>query len=257
MNLFRRWRLKRQPRPPTTEALLHSENVLLTPGPEKKTTWPNPEASIGLRSINIDGRQCWEVRGPALAAMESLSGKVTNLLNSNQELPNKSDPKACTVSFNMWMIGYEPKSAEPTVVFSSRSASQRAAAKTLLKDSKLLDPYPGVKIKTLDRIPAVYHVKDFSRANFDENMENDIFVMDSTRGPCGSSITVGDQRHATLGGIITINGLYYGVSAQHIRYKIQVEDGESVPLRFDEDSDTEADDFVQITSQRKSCEEPL
>ncbi len=44
--------------------------------------------------------------------------------------------------------------AEPTLVFSSKSRRKRRHAKALLKDSKLLDAYPGVRVKTQEKMPA-------------------------------------------------------------------------------------------------------
>ena len=54
------------------------------------------------------------------------------------------------------MIGSKPESSSPTIVFISESPRQRALAKALLKASKLLDRYPGLRIKTIDRMPAIY-----------------------------------------------------------------------------------------------------
>ena len=196
----------------------------------KNSTWPDPEQSIGKECLSICGMRCWLPIGPALAAFEVLSKDLQDLLDKHKDALKQGEPKPRAISFNMWMTGSKPETSSPTIVFSSRSPRQRAFANALLKDSKLLDQYPGVRIKTWDRMPAIYQAGSqdpesigITRGSTD-NIPNDgseeaIYMFDDSRGSCSALIAFGSLRLAPMGGIILINGTYYGISAQHSRYE--------------------------------------
>ncbi len=235
----------------------------------KNSAWPDPEQSIGKECLSISGLRCWLPIGPALVAFEILSKDLQALLDKHKDALKQGEPKPRAISFNMWMTGSKPESSSPTIVFSSKSPRQRAFAKALLKDSKLLDQYPGVRIKTLDRMPAIYQAgsqqPDTIETTCDstDNVPNDgseeaIYMVDDSRGSCGALIAFGRLRLATMGGILLINGTYYGISAQHGRYEFLEEPEDAInegnSLCFDHDSDTEnydLDNLVEITSSGK------
>ena len=235
----------------------------------KNSTWPDPEQSIGKECLSISGLRCWLPIGPALAVFEVLSKDLQDLLDKHKDALKQGEPKPRAISFNMWMTGSKPESSNPTIVFSSKSRRQRAFAKALLKDSKLLDQYPGVRIKAWDRMPAIYQAgsqePDTIKTTSDstDNVHNDdseeaIYMVDDSRGSCGALIAFGRLRLATMGGILLLNGTYYGISAQHGRYEFleEPEDAtnEGNSLWFDDDSDTEDYDLnnlVEITSSGK------
>ena len=246
---------------------------------QKGSVWPDPEQSIGEECeecLSIGGLKCWEPIGPALAAFEVLSKDLQDLLGKHKDALKQGEPMPRGISFNMWMIGSKPESSTPTIVFSSKSLRQRAFAKALLKDSKLLDQYPGVRIKTLDRMPAIYRAGSPEPDNIemafdriddvhnDHSEEEAVYMVDSSRGYCGALIAFGRLRLATMGGILFINGTYYGISAQHGRYDFLDGPGDATnednSLCFDDDSDTEDSDLenlVEITSRGKHRSLPL
>ena len=121
-----------------------------------KPIWPEPELSIDRECPIINGLRCWQVKGPALVAMNDLCAPIAQLLDKHCEALEQGEPKPRAIAFNMWMVGSSPQSAHPTIIFSSKSLRQRTFAKALLKESHLLDKYPGMRIKTLDRVPAIY-----------------------------------------------------------------------------------------------------
>ncbi len=103
---------------------------------------------------------------------------------------------------------------EPTLVFSSKSRRKRRHAKAL-KDSKLLDAYPGVRVKTQEKMPAVYNAAVHDAEELPETFsENDIYLVNSPGGAGGSLIALGASKLATMGIVIEINGAYYGTSPQ-------------------------------------------
>ena len=235
----------------------------------KKSTWPDPEQSIGKECLSIGGLRCWLPIGPALAAFEVLAKDLQDLLDKHKDALKNGEPKPRAISFNMWMTGSKPEASSPTIVFSSKSRRQRFTAKALLQDSKLLDQYPGVRIKTWDRMPAIYQAKpqkpdtiETTRDSTDDvsndSSEEAIYMVDDSRGSCGALIAFGNWRLTTMGGILLINGTYYGISAQHGRYgvlkKTQNAPNESNSLCFDDDSDTEdsdSDNLIEIASRGK------
>lgn len=149
----------------------------------KKVIWPEPEQSTGEGVKEISGLRCWLPVGPAFEVMEALSPFIFELLNKHKDTLKHGEPKPRAFSFDMWMLGPAPGSANPTPVFSSKSRRQCTFAKALLKDSKLLDGYPGMRIKTWDKIPAVHRAgpQDTDTA-FDDDSDNGIYMVDDSRG---------------------------------------------------------------------------
>lgn len=177
------------------------------------------------------------------------------MLDNHQEILEQGELKPRAVSFHMWMIGSVASAANPTIVFSSKSRRQRTFAKVLLKESKLLDNYPGITIKTLDKAPAVYQAADSKLEFDDEEISNDgIYMVDDSRGVCGCLVAFGSSRLATMGGIILIDNVHYGISAQHARFNYTRErqcltsEPADAPC-FDDDSDSEYSDLIESTSR--------
>ena len=236
----------------------------------KNPAWPDPEQSIGKECLSIGDLRCWLPIGPALTAFEVLAKDLQKLLDDHKDDLKQGEPKPRGMSFKMLMTGSKPESSNPTIVFSSKSLRQRAFAKALLKDSKLLDQYPGVKIKTWDRMPAIYRAGSqepdtidttediIDDVHNDDSEEEAVYMVDKSRGSCGALIAFGHSRLATMGGTLLINGTHYGISAQHGRYKFLGEPDDAAnednPLCFDDDSETEDSDLenlVEITSKGK------
>lgn len=216
--------------------------------------WPAPEDSVGSKCQNVGSLVAWEVIGPALEVMEKLTVEIGALLEKHKDSLEHSEDKPRTISFNMWMVGSQPTCAVPTLVFSSKSRRKRRYAKALLKDSKLLDAYPGVKVKTLEKMPAVYNAAVHNAGELPDTFsENDVYLVKSPGGACGSLIALGASKLATIGIVIEINGAYYGTSAQHSRFDYFVEQespaAEGQVCNFDEDSDYDEDELVEVTSR--------
>ena len=228
-----------------------------------KPSWAEPELSIDRECPTINGLRCWQVRGPALAAMNELCIPIAQLLDKHCEALEQGEPKPRAVAFNMWMVGSSPHSAHPTIVFSSKSLRQRSFAKALLKESHLLDKYPGMKIKTLDKVPAVYQAEGVLLQNTLDHHHNEenahfdtgVYLIDDSRGACGALITFGKTKRATMGAILLLDGLEYGISVQHARPDFP---HDIIPLNecatppcfdIDDDSDDESLGLVEITSK--------
>ena len=222
----------------------------------KKEIWPNAAQSVSQPdqpSLRLGMLNCWEVTGPALEVLNDLRLDIQALLDNNKDEIERGEAKPRRVSFNMFMVGLQPQSANPVIVFISKSSRQRNYAKTLLKHSRLLDKHPSIRIKTLNKQPPEPRaVPSESEHHYTEDDENGVFLIDGTRGHCGAKIAIGRERLARMGGVLLINGNYYGITAQHTRFEASTEPDDSVdsePLCFDEDSDDEHMASVEITSK--------
>ena len=221
----------------------------------KKAPWPEPEKSIGRPcSQKIRGTHCWEVVGPALDLMEELSPSIKQLLEDNQEILEQGEDRPRVVAFNMWMEGSRPSSAEPIIVFSSKSRRQRSCAKALLKQSDLLVEYPGIRIRTLDTMPAIYKAANgVPRINATSKDNTNVYVFGQRRRSCGELISFGNSRFTTLTLTLAIDGVMYGMTAQHARfdYLQEPQSPTSVDdvLAFDDESEDEDNDMDTVTSR--------
>ena len=221
----------------------------------KRPDWPNAELSIDKECPSIDGLRCWQVKGPALAVMETLCEPLAEILAKHCESLEQGEPKPRALSFHMWMMGKTPESAYPAIVFSSKSRKQRIFAKALLKESHLLDQHPGVRIRTLDKVPATFCAETSDTVS--SGVADDaVYMIDGSRGACGALLAIGQTKLATMGGVLLIDGYECGISVQHIRWQLSQEtlkeDDSCLPPCFDYDSDEEDIGMVDITSRGKS-----
>ena len=246
------------------EALQARRPTLRNPMPlffdPKKPVWPNPELSIDHESPSINGLRCWQVKGPARVAMGTLSMPIAQLLDKHCESLEQGESKPRAMSFTMWMVGTSPRNASPTIIFSCKSRRQRVFAKALLKDSRLLDPYPGVKIKTLDKTPAVYYAGNIIDTNDDiENtLDDGIYLVNSPHGTCGALISFGQAKRATMGAVLLLDGSQYGITVQHARPDHCTGEPTSAdctesPCFDDDDEDEEDFGLVELTSTGMRC----
>ena len=203
--------------------------------------------------MNFKGTQCWEAVGPAGDARNKLCPHIKELLENNEELLEQGEEKPRGVCFNMWMEGKNPAKSQPIIVISSKSRRQRTRAKELLKQSQLLEEYPGIKIKALEKQPAIYSAGGQEENAVQGDTLNDIYIHNQSSDACGAPISFGGSRLATLMGVVMIGSVYYGLTAQHARFR-RLEDVGCAPnkdevLAFDDDSDDSDEDDAEITSK--------
>ena len=204
----------------------------------------------------MKGTVCWETVGPALEIMQKLSPSIKKLLEDNQELLEQGEDRPRVVAFNMLMEGSKPSSAQPIIVFSSKSRRQRTYAKALLKQSGLLAEYPSIQLRTLDKMPAVYQAADEGQSSdVAEKDDKNVYIFDQSNADCGALISFGSSKLATLTAVFRIGFRWYGLSAQHARFKYPQEPRSPTTtdevLAFDDDSDYENGDIAVATSKGK------
>jgi hypothetical protein len=216
--------------------------------------WPEPEKSIGKLRAIIKGKKCWEAKGPALEAFNKVGQPIQKLLDDCRDFLEEGEEIARPISYQIWMVGRSVETALPTIVFTSKSKRSRTKATVIVKDSDILAEFPSIAVKALSAIPAMPKA-DTGKDNQhpQETDEDDVSMIGSPSHACGAPILVGGGRKATLGGVLLIDGRWYGITANHARFG-DVE-GPSDPsegskdVSFDDDSDLEDDDFIEITSK--------
>ena len=218
------------------------------------TLKPSTGRSCQLKFKNTE---CWEVVGPARELFDSIASAIDKLLEDNQESLEQGESKPRGISFNMWMEGSKPSSAQPIIVFSSKSRRQRLYAKALLKQSEILAGHSGVAIKALDKMPAVHQSKSLaSDPSPLADRSRDIFMTNPSAEAIGAQISFGKSKIATLLGTVEISGRNYALVPQHPRFDTIDRDldtlsGEDHLLEFDDESEVEDDNLADITSTGK------
>jgi hypothetical protein len=112
----------------------------------RKTPWPDPHLSIGECWCSIGPNRCWEATGPAKIKYDEVFHHIKSLLESQGEFLGEGIPVRSCLLFDLYIIGRTPKFARPTIIFSSENKIQRQRAQKHLRESGILNAYPGVAL---------------------------------------------------------------------------------------------------------------
>ncbi|KAF5705670.1 hypothetical protein FMUND_11976 [Fusarium mundagurra] len=121
--------------------------------------WNNPEDSIGTFIGYLrDGRySCWEAAGPARLAFRELSPAIKHLLETSNISPTD------IVSWSMYMVGHNERTAAPKLLICSTDAKTRKNIRQLIKDSGIMDKYPGIGLGEVSALPDRPVIRELSR----------------------------------------------------------------------------------------------
>ena len=107
---------------------------------QNKQRWPCPRDSIGAWIRAIGKRHhCWAAIGPAREAFDQLGKEIKDYLECC------SNPVQHTVTWSIYMIGRNRDSVTPTVIFSCSEPKPRKEIRRIIKESGILDKYPGIE----------------------------------------------------------------------------------------------------------------
>jgi len=215
----------------------------------RTAAWEDPEKSIGRKSVVIKGKTVWEATGPAAEIFENkLFGIIDQLLQAHKEDLQSGEKISRAVSFHLWMVGREPQTARPTIIFTCKSQTYRTKVIRLLEKHNILVDFPGMALKSMDKMPAQPMGRGYNQhrqqlhGDMHDLEEKTIYLRVGCTNVCGSSIFVEKNHEATLGGILIIHGTYYGLTSLHPRKdknsSLESLIGEDGKLEFDDDSDT-------------------
>ncbi|KAF5611472.1 PNG1 with de-n-glycosylation function (n-glycanase) [Fusarium subglutinans] len=179
--------------------------------------WPEPELSIG-RCIGKVGREiCWVAKGPARDAFAALAPKIKAYLERSVE------PVSSWVTWSIYMFGKSESSASPAILFCCEVVAHRKQVRNAIKDSGILDEFPGVKTAHMPRPPdfnqLVQLADDGTRLSSDQRP----VLASLENNPCGMPLfveaSIGDgtcYKQATVGGIIQLLDKFYYTTAGHV-----------------------------------------
>lgn len=125
--------------------------------------WNNPEESIGTFIGYLRGGRyrCWEAAGPARQAFRELSSDIKDFLETS------SIPPTDIVSWSIYMIGHSEKSAAPKLLICSTDSKTRKNIRHLIKDSKIMDKYPGIGLGDVSALPDRPVIRELSREDIE------------------------------------------------------------------------------------------
>ncbi|KUJ20175.1 uncharacterized protein LY89DRAFT_473235 [Mollisia scopiformis] len=120
----------------------------------KKSTWPNPELSIGSKCRRIGDRECWEAVGPAQLLFNEISQSIGDLLDARVDEIEEGEPVAGNIlTYGMYMIGREPTTARPTLIFTCERPKPRRRAIKFVKESEILKGRPKIALAESSVVP--------------------------------------------------------------------------------------------------------
>ncbi|KAJ4408206.1 Protein png1 [Gnomoniopsis sp. IMI 355080] len=213
-----------QPAPVSTrkwgvESLLKKVQEVVAP--RTPTRWSNPELSVGRLITKAGGKHIWEATGEAYDVFKLLAPAIKACIETSVE------PIACWVSWSIYMIGQTATSSSPTILFCSELSEHRKEVRNTIKESGLLDPYPGIKTGHMNRAPAFRELIPLygwagiepQTGDIPEMATPRIFATPSIRAS-GMQLLIStdtgvDARQTTVGGVIFLGDKYYYTTAAH------------------------------------------
>lgn len=179
--------------------------------------WPNPDESIGEFFGKKYGRLCWQARGPAHEAFKEIGPTIKKYLTDSCA----TVPHSPGVTWSIYMIGKSKSTAVPTIMFECLKKDARKEVMDQVRDSGILNKYPGIKTGHWDSPPHIIHARPLSlicrKKSSQRNVQSSRPTHSSgaqiiVRGP---SNDLGVSQKATLGGVIQLNGKSYYFTANH------------------------------------------
>ncbi|KAF5676876.1 hypothetical protein FDENT_9390 [Fusarium denticulatum] len=226
--------------------------------------WNNPEDSIGTFIGYLRGGRyrCWEATGPARQAFRELSPDIKDFLETS------GIPPSDIVSWSIYMIGHNERNAAPKLLICSTDAKTRKNIRQLIKDSKIMDKYPGIGLGDVSALPDRPVIRELSREAIEALLPlgcdiDGAVLADGSEPVLGKRIFVVNPhnfslRRATTGPIILHDGRCYQLTVAHVfRQTKELDQSPDQQVAeddcdFDGMSDTERDDesqYDEITSK--------
>ncbi|KAF5570432.1 PNG1 with de-n-glycosylation function (n-glycanase) [Fusarium phyllophilum] len=213
--------------------------------------WPEPELSIG-RYIGKVGRElCWVAKGPARDAFATLAPKIKAYLERSVE------PVSSWVTWSVYMFGKSENSASPAILFCCEVFAHRKQVRNAIKDSGILNEFPGVKTAHMCRPPDFNQLVQLA----DESSNHRPVLASLESNPCGMPLfvetSIGDgtcYKQATVGGIIQLLDKFYYTTAGHVLSPdtaASCTEGQVSDDEFEIDDDDEEVDDVASTADEK------
>ncbi|KAK7993733.1 hypothetical protein PG989_007114 [Apiospora arundinis] len=226
---------------------------LRDPG-ERPAIWSEPEQSTGRLLCKSGRNSIWEACGPARDAFSKMAPDIKDYLEGYVE------PISSWVTWSMYMIGSVKNRASPTVLFCCEVVAHRREVRDAIRQSGILDGYPGVKTGHMAKPPGFEELVPLARDSSSERLAFSLSVDIRQRRLTIREDFSADAKSpttATLGGIIKIRDKFLFTTAGHPFFRspdpdalTADSDSQSVEthdaLSLDGDSETDADDDDEI-----------
>ncbi|KAI9150683.1 Efflux pump notK' [Paramyrothecium foliicola] len=228
--------------------------------------WPEPALSIGRYIGKVGRDSCWEAKGPARESFNILSPRIKDFLEQSLE-------SATTwVTWSLYMLGKAPTSASPVLMFCCDVAAHRKEVRDAVKQSGLLNEFPGIKTGHMPRppdfnqlvqlahsedslaatMPSIYAVPGFSPHTpygMQLLIKREELEDEETAGMTEVAV-------ATVGGIIQIDDEYYLTTVAHVfKPQSSEESSPTYPTEEDEEIEIDSDDEDEDEDVLQACEE--
>lgn len=182
------------------------------------TGWLSPEDSIGRYIGKAKWDHIWEAIGPARDVFNTVAPKIKDYLESAVE------PISSRVTWSMYMIGKSASLASPSIIFCCDVLQHRREVRNTIKDSGILNDYPGIKTGHLPRPPDFDQLVPLGAGGQLPYNRGDIMALTSpTKSACGSQLFIYANESnsvplaaaATIGGVIRLEENFYYTTAAH------------------------------------------
>lgn len=217
--------------------------------------WLNPEDSIGHYIGKAKWDHIWEAIGPARDAFNTIAPKIKEYLEKGVE------PISSRVTWSMYMIGRSANLASPSIIFCCDVLQHRREVRNTIKDSGILNGYPGIKTGHLPRPPDFDQLVPLGAgAQLPCNFGDKMALLSRAKSACGSQILVNTSGSssvslaavATIGGVIRLGeNLYYTTVAHALTPSPDPGNAEKA-LPTDDNYDTD-DDALSLDGDEDMC----
>ena len=209
-------------------------------------------------------------KGPARETFAVLAPKIKAYLERSVE------PLSSWVTWSIYMFGRTAETARPAVLFCCEVEAHRKHMRKVIKDSGILDEFPGIKTAHMPRPPDFNELVQLATDdNGDETMctarPRQIFAS-LKANPCGMPLFVescagrpSGRARATTGGIVQLSDKFYYTTVAHVldggeeSSTTAVAESEDDEFEIDSDSDSETDDYAddKAICLDNTCEDDL
>jgi hypothetical protein len=219
--------------------------ILLACFYHRQPEWPNPEASVGrLCDRKVGGQYLYEAKGQVCRLFnEEIGPAIERLLNDHKEDLERCECRPQHMAVCIRMLGPEPRRTQPVLIIASLGVKQRKKAKNLIQEYRVLANHPKILLKTIGELPAVPKGKRQQPMTVEIATRcESIHIAGSPPTACGAKLTIAPSGQATLGGVITLGGKFYGWTAAHLTrpFNLPLDDETDAggELAFDADDDS-------------------
>ncbi|KAJ4135083.1 Protein png1 [Fusarium equiseti] len=216
--------------------------------------WPEPELSVGRligKVGKVGNEQCWVAKGPAREAFAALAPKIKAYLERSVE------PVSSWVTWSIYMFGKSEKTASPAILFCCEVVAHRKQVRSAIKDSGILNEFPGIKTAHMARPPDYNQLVQLA----DESSDRRPVLVSLASNPCGMPLFVESSmddgtcyKQATVGGIIQLSDKFYYTTAGHVfspdMAPSYTEDGVSDDEFEIDDDDDEVDEVASAACEK-------